>query len=88
MAEKEPFVQKQGVQGNSAFTALLKQRAAPWFAQHFSRDALLGRGQVFPAKLESETGPVKAGSRHPLLAFVATPRLPPELAQYIEREHQ
>jgi hypothetical protein len=89
MAQKpqqlEPFLQKQAEQVSNAATAQLKQHTAQCFAKHFSSDALLGRGQVFQAELESEAGPVKAGSQHPLLAFLSTPRLPPELAQYLDR---
>lgn len=86
MSQKpEPFIQKQAAKISSEASAQLKQHNAACFTKYFSGDPLPGRGQLYQAELESEHGPVKSGSQHPLLAFLATPKLPPELAQYLER---
>lgn len=86
MSDKpEPFLQQQATKISSSATKQLKEHTVQCFAKYFCSDTLLGRGQVYQAELETEQGPVKAGNQHPLVAFLATPRLPPELAQYLER---
>lgn len=86
MSQKpDPFVQKQAAKISAEASAQLKQHNAACFTKYFSGEPLPGRGPVYQAELESKCGPVKAGSQHPLLAFLATPKLSPELAQYLER---
>jgi hypothetical protein len=90
MAEQSspaPFVQKQTAAISARATSQLKEHSLQCLSKYFSNESLLGRGQVYQAELESEQGPVKAAGaqQHPLLAFLATPKLPPELAQYLDR---
>lgn len=83
--QPEPFIQKQAAKISAEASAQLKQHNAECFAKYFSGEPLPGRGQLYQAESESRHGSYKAGSQHPLLAFLATPKLPPELAQYLER---
>ncbi|KAF8060008.1 Fra10ac1 [Scenedesmus sp. PABB004] len=82
-----PFLAAQGAATAAAASAALREHAAACLARHFAGDAPLGRGPVAQAELESPAGPVKAAAEHPLLAFLATPRLPPELAHQYYRDN-
>lgn len=83
--QPEPFIQKQAANISSEASAQLKQHNAACFTKYFSGEPLPGRGQLYQAELDTQHGSVKASSQHPLLAFLSTPKLPPELAQYLER---
>ena len=85
MAKRLPdFAQKQAADISLQKSAELKQHASVCFGKHFTGEALQGRSQLYQAEKPTPAGTVKAANQHPLLAFLATPKLPPELAAYLE----
>lgn len=76
--------QKQAADISTQKTAELKQHATVCFAKNFTGEGLQGRSQLYQAEQATPAGTVKAAPQHPLLAFLATPKLPPELAAYLE----
>lgn len=80
------FAKKQAGDISTQKTAELKQHAAACFGKYFTGEGLQGRKDLYQAEqdLPGGTGTVKSNNQHPLLSFLATPRLPPELAAYLE----
>jgi hypothetical protein len=65
-------------------TGDLREKTPAWFAKYFTGEAPNDRGQVYQQEQETAAGTVKSNNQHPLLSFLATPKLPPELAAYLE----
>lgn len=65
-------------------TGDLREKTPAWFAKYFTGEAPNNRGLVYQQEQESASGTVKSNNQHPLLSFLATPKLPPELAAYLE----
>lgn len=78
------FAKKQADDISKQKTAELKQHATACFAKYFTGEALQGRGQIYQHEQDIASGTVKSNNQHPLLSFLATPKLPPELAAYLE----
>jgi hypothetical protein len=81
------FAQKQADDVSSARCAELKAHATACLAKHITGEPLVavpGRAQVYGAEVATAAGPVKGAAQHPLLTFLATPKLPPELAAYLD----
>jgi hypothetical protein len=78
------FAQKQAADISSQKTAELKQHTTACFAKNFTGEALQGRSQLYQSEQDLPEGTVKSNNQHPLLTFLATPKLPPELAAYLE----
>jgi hypothetical protein len=75
---------KQAADASVQNTTELKQHAAVCFAKHFTGEGLQDRKQLYQSEHPTPAGPVKSANQHPLLAFLNTPKLPPELAAYLE----
>lgn len=85
MAQPPPaWALKQAADISTQKTAELKQHTAACFAKYFTGEALQGRGQVYQSEQSTAAGTVKAAAQHPLLAFLTSPKLPPELAAYLD----
>lgn len=88
MAKPLPdFAQKQAAEISAQKSAELKQHSAACFAKYFTGEGLQGlqgRSQLYQTQQQTPAGTVKSATQHPLLAFLTTPKLPPELAAYLE----
>lgn len=85
MAKPLPdFAKKQASDIAEKKTAELKQHATTCLAKHFTGEPLPGRNPLYQTEQDTPAGEVKTANQHPLLAFLATPKLPPELAAYLE----
>jgi hypothetical protein len=65
----------------------LKQHSTVCFAKYFcGESSLIGpqRPQVYAREASTAAGTVKAAGQHPLVGFLTTPKLPPELAAYLD----
>lgn len=78
------YAKKQAADISSQKTAELKQHATACFAKNFTGEALQGRSQLYQTEQDIAEGTVKTASQHPLLTFLTTPKLPPELAAYVD----
>jgi hypothetical protein len=78
------FAKKQADDISAQKTAELKQHTAVCFGKYFTGEGLQGRKDLYQSEQEVPAGTVKSNNQHPLLSFLATPKLPPELAAYLE----
>jgi hypothetical protein len=78
------FAKKQANDISLQKTAELKQHTTACFGKYFTGEGLQGRGEIYQHEQETASGTVKSNNQHPLLKLLATPKLPPELAAYLE----
>lgn len=81
----ERFIEAQAIDTNSKATIALQDHAAGCVARYFFPGSSGGSRSINSVPLQSDAGPVRAAATHPLLAFLATPRLPPELEAYLAK---
>eukprot|EP00877_Chromochloris_zofingiensis_P003570 jgi/Chrzof1/13213/Cz07g24190.t1 len=67
------------------YTKLYKELATECIGKYFGEEQLLTKNKVYENELQIGDQLIKQSSSHPLRSFVAVPKLPPELAAYLDK---
>lgn len=70
---------------SSRYIQLFQQHKAECTARYFNNEQLTAKGTVWESEARTHAGPVRLCPTHPLAAYLATPKLPPELAAVLDK---